>query len=221
MANLKFKYDDSPQRTAPWFQLRLGRVTASRLADWLAVSRAKATLGAPLKARQDYEKELRYERTFGVAFDRFVTAAMQEGTDYENFARQQYEKIRKVKVEECGCWHNEFFVASPDGIVGEDGLLEIKVLKDNSFTDVLTTGVPQKHYLQIQGQLWASGKKWCDYVAINLNTKKLKIIRVIPDIKLFQSFEALVPMTLIVEEFDTTDVYDFVDELPSWEVLDV
>lgn len=217
---MKFEYDDTPQRTAVWLDNKRGKIGASSLWRWLSVSKSKATPGAPLKERLDYEKELMFERQFGVSFDRFVTPAMQDGIDYEDFARKQYEKITKNSVAECGCWYNDYFVASPDGLVGNDGLVEIKVLKDNSFTDVLTTGVIHKHYIQIQGQLWASGRKWCDYVAINLNTRKLKIIRIVPDPAFHAILEEAVVQPLSVIEFDASGVYDFADELPNWEELD-
>lgn len=210
-----FEYYAGAQRTPEWFKLRLGKVTASRLVDWLAVSKAKATPGAPLKPRLDYEKELKFERQFGVSYDNYITAAMQDGIDFEDFARVQYEKITKTLAEPCGAWYNDSFMASPDGTVGADGLLEIKVLKDTSFTEVLATGVPDKHFKQIQGQIWASGRKWCDYVAINLNTRKIKIVRVERDDEFIQWIELTLTEKLVAAELDTSNVYDFVDAIPE------
>ena len=217
---MDFEYFGGMQKSPEWFALRLGKVTASRLVDWLAVSKAKATLGAPLKPRLDYEKELLFERQFGVSYDNFVTPAMQEGIDFENFARQQYEKISGIPVDECGAWYNDVFVASPDGVMRDAqnrviGLLEIKVLRDTSFTEVLVSGVPDKHYKQIQGQLWASGAEWCDYVAINLNTRKIKIIRVERDQEMIDWIELTLTEKLVTAELDTENVYDFMDELPE------
>lgn len=212
---LTFEYFAGEQRTPEWFKLRLGKVTASRLVDWLAVSKAKAKGGAPLKARLDYEKELMFERQFDTSFETYVTPAMQDGIDFEDFARKQYEKITGNKVEECGAWYNDIFMASPDGTVGDDGLLEIKVLKDTKFTEVLATGVVDGHWKQIQGQLWASGRKWCDYVAINLNTRKVKIIRVERDEEEIAWIELTLSEKLVVEPLDTANVFDFVDEVPA------
>lgn len=215
-----FEYSGAPQRSPEWFALRLGKVTASRLCDWLSVSKAAATKGKPLKARLDYEKELIFERTFGTSFEKFVSGAMQDGNDFEDFARVQYEKITGTLAEPCGCWYNDYFVASPDSVVGDDGLLEIKVLKDNSFTEVLSEGVPEKHWQQIQGQLWASGRKWCDYVAINLNTRKIKIIRVLPDAEFHEWLELVVPEQLVTAEFNNDQLYDFVDAPPEVAYID-
>jgi hypothetical protein len=225
----KFEYFAGAQRSPDWFKLRLGRVTASRLDDWLSVSKSKTGPGKPLKKRLDYEKELLFERSFGTSFETYVNSAMQDGIDFEEFARQQYEKISDNTVQEVGCWYNDLFVASPDGAIwnasqkiihGVDavtpiGLIEIKVLKDNSFTDVLTDGVPEKHWRQIQGCLYASGAEWSDYVAINLNTKKMKIIRVLPDQEFFDYLELSLQESLVVADFPKDGVYDFVDALPE------
>lgn len=217
---MEFEYSAAPQRSPEWFQIRLGKVTASRLEDWLSVSKAKTGAGKPLKKRLDYEKELIFERTFNRSFEMYVNSAMQDGIDFEDFARIQYEKIKGIRAEPVGCWYNELFVASPDSAVGDDGLLEIKVLRDNSFTEVLTEGVPEKHWKQIQGQLWASSRKWCDYVAINLSTRKIKIIHVLPDPEFHEWLELVIPEKLVTAEFDATELYDFVDPLPASVVED-
>lgn len=212
---LKFHYDPTPQRTPEWLARKRGKIGASSLWRWMSVSKAKATAGKPLKERLDYEKELMFERQFGVSFQVWVSDAMQEGIDFEDWAAKQYEKIKNAVALEVGCWYNEYFVASPDRSVGEHGLLEIKILKDNSFTEVLMSGVPDKHWKQIQGQLWASGKQWCDYVAVNLNTKKIVIIRVLPDTEFHEYLAESVQETLVAEPFALTDVYDVVGELPE------
>ena len=218
---MKFEYFAGEQRTAPWYDLRVGKVTASRLSDWLAVSKAKTGAGKKLKKRLDYEKELQYERQFGVAYDNFVSDAMNDGIIYEQFAIMNYEDIKKVKVVPVGAWYNEHFVASPDGGVEDEGIVEVKVVRDNTFSDVLSDGVPDKHWKQIQGQLWASGRKWCDYIVINLNTKKLKIIRVLPDAEFHEWLELAVPEPLEVEPFSDEELYDFVQQIPEGEAPQV
>lgn len=214
-SNMKFEYFAGEQRTKPWYELRIGKVTASRLADWMATSKAKATVGKPLKPRLDYEKELIFERQFGVAYENYVSSAMQDGIDFENFLVSQYEKTKGVKVVPVGAWYNDVFLASPDGGVADEGLLEVKVVRDNSFTEVLVSGVPDKHWKQIQGQLFASGRKWCDYVVGNLNTRKFKIIRVLPDEEFHEYLELALQEQLVTAEFDTADLFDFVDVLPE------
>jgi predicted phage-related endonuclease len=212
---MKFEYSDAPQLSPEWFKLRRGKVTASKLEEWLSVSKAKATEGKPLKKRLDYEKELMFERQFDTSFETYVNSAMQDGIDYEDFARQQYEKIKGATCMEVGCWYNDYFVASPDRAVGERGLLEIKIVKDNTFTEILVSGVPPKHWKQIQGQLFASGKMWCDYVVLNFNTKKVIIIRVFPDPEFFDYLELALQEELVTEEFKLDEVYDIIGELPE------
>lgn len=212
---MQFEYFGGFQRSPEWFALRLGKITASRLPDWLAVSKAKTGAGKPLKARLDYEKELLFERTFGTSFDRFVTPAMQNGIDFEEFACLQFAKVTGVQVQECGAWHSPIFVASPDRVTDDNGLLEAKVLGDNSFADVLESGVPEKYWQQIQGQLWASKKPHCYFVAINLNTRKIVVIKVEPDEEFHDWLELIVPEPITAELVVSDNVFDFVDALPE------
>lgn len=221
---MKFQYFAGEQRTPEWFKLRLGKVTASQLHAWLAVSKAKGKEGKPLKARLDYEKELLFERKFNTSFERFVTDAMQDGIDYEAFARQEYMRVTGNTVKECGAWYSDFFVASPDGDVedaqvSEPGLLEIKIVKDNTFSDILTDGVPDKWMKQVQGQMWASGRKWTDFVAVNFNTKKLKIIRVEADPEEHKWFELAIVEDFHLDDqiFDDSQLYDIKQGEPEAE----
>ena len=213
---LAFVYDAAPQRSPEWLETKRGKIGASRLEDWLAVSKQKNSIGKPLKARLDYEKELMFERQFGASFNNFVNDAMQDGIDFEDFGRKQYEQITGNHCEEVGCWGNDYFVASPDRTVGEDGLIEIKIVRDNTFVEVLMTGVPQKHWKQIQGQLWASGRKWCDYVCVNFTTKKVVIVRVEPDKEFHDYLVEAVQEKLVVEPFTLDTVHDIIGELPDW-----
>lgn len=221
---MKFEYLAAPQKSPEWFKARLGKVTASRLADWLAVSKAKTGAGKPLKARLDYEKELMFERQFGVTFQNYVNSAMQEGIDYEAFAVKQYRELlpKRLYAAECGCWYNEHFVASPDRVIRDQqnagkimGLLEVKIVKDNTFTEVLASGVPDKHLKQVQGQLFASGAPWCDYLCLNFNTRKFVVIRVLPDKEFFEYLELALLENLVTEPFSTTTLHDIKGEIPE------
>lgn len=217
MGNLTFEYDPAPQRSPEWLARKRGKIGASRISDWLAVSKAKATMGKPLKARLDYEKELMFERQFGVSFNNYISEAMLDGIDYEDFARKQYEQITGAKCEAVGCWFNDFMAVSPDSkIVGATNGIEIKVVRDNTFVDVLMDGVPRKHWEQIQCQLLATGWDSIDYVCLNFATKKVVIIKVLPD-KEFQEYvlEAIQEQ-LVVEPFTLDKVYDLVGPLPDW-----
>lgn len=238
-----YQYDPTPQRTPGWYKRREGKVTASRLEDFLSVSKAEKTRGAKLKKRLDYELEIQYERQFGVSYNNYVSDAMLDGQVLETFALSQFTKITGHEVTPVGCWYNDNFVASPDGAVGDDALVEAKVLRDSSFSALLAgtikkgkkatktaeatedqhvpalseDGVHSKFWKQIQGQLRASGRKYCWFVAINTNTKKVYITRVERD-EAFMEWLDLNLTEIISDEtkaFETKNVFDFRDEAPE------
>lgn len=229
---LQFHYDPSPQRSPQWLKRKQGKIGASRLEDWLATSKAKATLGKPLKARLDYEKELMFERQFDTHFEVWVSDAMQDGIDYEAFAAQQFAAELGVEVAEVGCWYNHYMAVSPDRVAfpigtnityvnsdedmnGALGTVEIKIVKDNTFTEILYSGVPQKHWKQMQAQLKATGlsKGW--YVALNFNTKKYVIIEVAADPEFHEYMLEAIQEELVTEPFALTNVHDIKGEIPS------
>lgn len=199
-----FRYSPEPQGSPGWVEMRVGKITASRLKDWLAVG----VKGQPLKARADYERELAFEMQFKTPFSRFVTAAMEEGILAEEQVKQQYSSTMGVVVQPVGAFYNDKFVASPDGLVGDKGLIECKWLYDTSFSDVLANGVPDDYNLQIQGQLMASGRDWCDFVAANGNTGYFKVIRVARDEAIIQKIkDSLDGLGNIDHTFNTNGLY--------------
>lgn len=239
-----FKYDPTPQRTKGWYDRRLGKRTASRLKDWLKVSKSEKTLGQPLKPRLDYEKELLFEQVFNVSYNNYVSEAMDDGRMLEKFAISQYAKVKNVLVYDVGCWYNDFFAASPDGGIDENGIVEAKVVRDNTFSELIVAinkvskkgvisgdlfgsdhfpkeledGKLGEWWKQMQGQLWASGREWCDFIVINMATKKILVVRVMPDLEFHKWLELSVPEPLIVDRkmFDSKNVFDFVDEAPEY-----
>lgn len=174
-----FEYYSDPQGSPEWVARRIGKVTASELTRWLSLSKRDGV--TPLQARKDYERELSYEKQFGVPFSRFVTAAMEEGRIMESFLRSRFEQIMNVTVHQVGSYGNDKFIASPDGIIesqdsANDALVEFKWLGDNSFSGLLRDGVPHKYMLQMQGQMLATGRDKCFLVAGNRNSGKIKVI---------------------------------------------
>lgn len=152
------------QGSPEWFAARLGKVTASRIAD--VVARTKSGWGA---SRANYMSALVCERLTGVKEDTYVNAAMQWGTDHEPEARAAYEFLTGNAVELVGFVdHPKIHMsgASPDGHIGEDGSLEIKC--PNTATHIeflLEQSIPQKYMLQMQWQLACSGRQWADFVS--------------------------------------------------------
>ena len=218
-----FYYSDEPQRSPWWIANRIGKIGASDLHRWMAVSKRD---GKPRKARLDLEREIAFEKAFNTPFSMFTTAAMQEGIDNEAFVRSEYESQSGNKVQEVGCFYNDHFVASPDGLIGEDGGLEIKWLQDNSWSEVIATGKPYSgssgdHNLQIQGNLYASGRKWWDYVAANPNTGRFIVIRVERDEDIIAGIAESVQDVKHVEPLKTEGVFEFSTSIPVNEGDDI
>ena len=154
------------QGTAEWFAARAGKVTASRMADVMA--RTKTGYGA---GRASYMAELICERLTGAKTDGFTSAAMQWGTETEPQARAAYEFIADAEVEETG-FHIHPSIdglgASPDGLVGSEGLLEIKCPNTATHLEtLLTETIPKKYVLQMQTQMICTGRQWCDFVSFD------------------------------------------------------
>lgn len=154
------------QRNSEWFAARCGCLTGSRVADALAVS---AKTGKPLKSRADLIEELVAERLTGNCVEHFRSSAMQWGTACEEAARDAYEAETGLPVDLVGFMHHptiEWLGASPDGLVGKDGLVEIKCPTSVTHVRRLMNpllGVEQYRY-QMLLQLACTGRKWCDLV---------------------------------------------------------
>lgn len=152
------------QGSVEWHQIRLGKVTASRVAD--VVGKTKTGYGA---GRANYMAELIAERLTGEPAERFTNGAMQWGTDKEPEARDAYSFYRGETVLEVGFVHHpaiEQSGCSPDGLVGEDGLVEIKAPNTSTHLDTLLGQmVPAKYINQMQWQMACTGRQWCDFVS--------------------------------------------------------
>ena len=154
------------QRSEEWFKARLGKVTASRVAD--VIAKTKTGYSA---SRENYMAQLVVERMTNTQAESFTNAAMQWGTDQEPFARAAYEVQQNVLVDETGLDDHPTIAmagASPDGLVGEDGLVEIKCPNTATHIDtLLTQTVPGKYITQMQFQMACTGRQWCDFVSFD------------------------------------------------------
>ena len=154
------------QRTTEWFAQRCGHLTASRIADMMA--RTQKGWGA---SRANYAAQLIAERLTGVAESGFTSAAMQHGIDTEAAARAAYGFMQDVEVIEAPfilhprlAWSG----ASPDGFVGDDGLVEIKCPNTATHITTLRGGeIPDKYIKQMQWQMACAEKDWCDFVSFD------------------------------------------------------
>jgi putative phage-type endonuclease len=154
------------QRTEEWFAARCGRVTASRVADIIAKTKTGYST-----SRENYLAQLVCERMTGKPAESYSNAAMQWGTDQEPFARAAYEAAKDVLVDELGFAIHptiEGAGASPDGLVGLFGLVEIKCPNTHTHIEtLLTQTVPTKYITQMQWQMACTQRQWCDYCSFD------------------------------------------------------
>ena len=154
------------QGSDAWKALRAGKVTASRVADVMSKIKSGESAG-----RKNYRMDLVAERLTGKPVDSFTNSAMQWGTEQEPFARIAYETHKGIFVEQVPFVDHptiEWFGCSPDGLVGEDGLLEIKCPNTTTHLEYLQDGKPPSKYIpQMMAQMACTGRKWCDFVSFD------------------------------------------------------
>ncbi len=154
------------QRTDEWFASRLGKATASRIADIIAKTKT-----GPSASRENYAVQLVLERITQSKGESYSNAAMQWGTETEPLARQAYELKRGLFVDEVGFIDHPTISnsgASPDGLVGTDGLVEIKCPNSATHMETLVTRkIPQKYIPQMTWQMACTGRSWCDFVSFD------------------------------------------------------
>lgn len=152
------------QGSPEWLAMRLGKVTASRVADVIA-----KTKSGPSASRAKYASELIVERLTGSSPERFSSAAMAWGTEMEPEARRAYEFFRDADVSQVAFVVHPTIAdagASPDGLVNDDGLLEIKCPETHTHIETLINqSVPTKYVTQMMWQMACTGRKWCDFVS--------------------------------------------------------
>jgi putative phage-type endonuclease len=152
------------QGTPEWFAARCGKATASKIAD--IVARTKTGWGA---SRTNYAAQLVAERLTGTPADSFSNSAMQWGVDNEAGARRAYAFYSGLEVVETGFIDHPTIAmsgASPDGLVGADGLVELKC--PNTSTHIATLlgqSIPDKYEKQMLWQMACTGRQWCDFAS--------------------------------------------------------
>jgi len=154
------------QRTPEWFAARLGKVTASRVADVVAKTKTGYST-----SRANYMAELICERLTGMQGASYSNAAIQWGIETEPMARAAYEGTVGNLVVETGFVPHQTIPmagASPDGLVDDDGLVEIKCpITATHIETLLGQTVPAKYITQMQWQMACTGRKWCDFVSFD------------------------------------------------------
>lgn len=157
---------DFDQGSADWFAIRCGKVTASRVADVIAKTKT-----GPSASRTNYAAQLIAERLTGTVAESYSNAAMAWGTEQEPEARLAYEFRTDAEVEQIAFVLHpaiDMSGASPDGLVGADGLVEIKC--PNTATHIETLlgqSIPGKYQTQMLWQMACTGRKWCDFASFD------------------------------------------------------
>ena len=155
------------QLSDEWFAARLGKITSSRVKDVMAKGRS----GAVSASRKNYMMELLCQRLTGQREEGFTSTAMQRGTDLEPLARAAYEVNHDALVTEAEFILHpdyEFTGSSPDGYVGESGLIEIKRPNTAQHIACIQSGPHDPKYEhQMQHQMFCTGREWCDFVSFD------------------------------------------------------
>lgn len=197
------------QGTPAWFAARLGKATASRIVD--VAAKTKTAWGA---SREKYHDQLVAERLTGQVVESYSNAAMAWGAATEPEARIAYEFYRDVEVVQIGFVDHPTIAmagASPDGLLGADGLLEIKCPLSTTHAKTLSDQlVPTRYLTQIQWQLACCGRAYCDFVSFDPRMQeepmRLFIQRVERDNDRIAELEAIVATFLAEVEAEVNKV---------------
>jgi putative phage-type endonuclease len=179
------------QGTQEWHQLRLGKVTASRISDVLA--KVKSGESA---SRRNYKMELVVERLTGLKTESYTSPAMQWGIDNEGLARSEYEVRNNVFVDQVA-FINHYNIknagCSPDGLVGDLGMVEIKCMTTANHVEAILTNTPPSQYIaQCQFQMACAGKMWNDLTLFDPRLPdilQLKVFRIERDDTFIKAME--------------------------------
>jgi len=162
-------YIQCEQHSAQWYDLRLGKVTASRVADVMSFLKNGANKGKSSQAREEYKFELLQEALTGQTAEHYVSAAMQFGIENEILAKEAYSSATGNEIESIGLVlhpHIPRSAASPDGLIGDDGLVECKVPTTKTHLGYfLGEVVPEDYKPQMLWQMACTGRSWCDFVS--------------------------------------------------------
>lgn len=172
------------QNTPEWFAVRLGVPSASNFDKIITLK------GDPSKQSEKYLFKLAGEKVSGKQEDGYQNASMLRGIEIESEAKQMYELVKGVMVESVGFCTLDGFGCSPDGLVGDEGLIEIKCPTIAVHVEYLLDGrLPSEYFQQVQGQLLVTGRKWTDFISYYPGLKPL-IVRVYPDEKFHKALKA-------------------------------
>jgi hypothetical protein len=208
----EMKIHHCEQNSEEWHELRLGRLTASKASSLLVKGKDNG-IGAGMKS---YIYKKAAERITGQAIEMSTNAAMQRGHDLEPIAREVYQEETYNTVDQVGFISlNQYIGFSPDGLVDQDGGVEIKCPMQDEYMKMLDnpTDIPKDHFAQMQFGMWVSGRSWWDYVRYHplFGEKKLMIHRVLRDESMMRIFEQ--KAAVFASEMERLTAYMYKPEL--------
>lgn len=167
-----------------WQKARLGKFTASRIGDLMTSGRGKNDIWGKVAENYIYEKIS--ELLTGMPKETPETYAMAWGTKYEPYAIEAYNESRKMKANPMGTVYipfNDICGGSPDGFVGDDGIVEVKCPNSHNHFKTFISGEIDKNYIyQCQGNMLFSNRQWCDFISYDPRFQQkdlqLKVIRI-------------------------------------------
>lgn len=199
--------DNQQDEETEWLTERLGMITGSNFGKLVVKSKDKKSYAlSSSKTAQDLIYKIAWERLLksgnisnGLGRLNVSSRHMQHGNDYEGEAIVKYMEEKNIKVESAQKFIklNEFIGGTPDGFIGDDGLIEVKCPFNggNHLKSLLTGKIYNTDYIyQIQGYLWVTNRKWCDFVTYDpdlIEGLQLNVIRVKRDDELIKAIELI------------------------------
>jgi putative phage-type endonuclease len=189
-----------------WYQARCGRVTSTRFKNLVSKDTTDSY--------RDLITNIACELITGKQEESYSNAMMEYGIETEPIAREKYEELFETKVQQIGFMipdedhrYHDWIGISPDGVLADSGLLEIKCpLARTHFEYIERNVLPSEYRYQVQGQLFVSGAPYCDFMSFVPGMKPF-IIRVQPDQELFTEFEKRLDV-LIVQVLEKINLYN-------------
>ena len=209
-------YRNIKQGSDAWQSARCGKVTASRVNDVMA--KTKTGYSA---SRDSYMTQLVLERITQSKAESYISAAMMHGVEQEPFARAAYEAAQGVMVEEVGFMPHptiDMAGASPDGLVGDDGMVEIKCPDSKGMLEtLLTQKVPAKYFAQMQFQMACTGRKFNDYCVFDPRMPakaQLFVTRILRDNAFITEMEAEIVKFLAEVDSQVQQLNQYIESQP-------
>lgn len=196
------EFVDCIQGSEEWFEARLGFVTTS---NFHKVLNKKTGRGL-------YMRKLAAERLTGLMEESYKNEVMEKGIETEQEARRYYETVNDCEVEQVGfVMRDEWIGGSPDGLVGKESLIEIKCpLSSTHIEIILSEKMPSLHIPQVQGLLWITDRKWCDFVSFDpkILSRPMFCVRIERDTEYFKKLAGEVgvfvnELKAIIEKIDS------------------